>query len=157
MSKIQFLPVILFCIFTLVMISDLSAQDAVKAAEQAIDQVRQDFNAAYNKSDANTIANLLTDDVIWMPPNEPVVTGKAAVKTRYEGQFQKSNAQFEMRRDEIIVCSGWAFLRGPYTRTDIPKEGGDPKQIFGKYLMVFQHQADGSWKIARDIYNADGK
>jgi len=25
----------------------------------------------------------------------------------------------------------------------------------GKYITIYQHQSDGSWKIARDIWNSD--
>jgi uncharacterized protein (TIGR02246 family) len=153
MKKMQTLA----AVFSIIIAINAYSQTDVTNARQAIDKVRQDFNAAYNRADAETIANLVTEDVIWMPPNETIVTGRETIKMRYANQFTKSSATFELRMDEIIVCGSWGFLRGPYSRIDTPKDDGPPKEITGKYLMVMQLQQDGSWKIARDIYNGDSK
>lgn len=40
--------------------------------------------------------------------------------------------------------------------TMTPKTGkGKPMSDKGKYIVVLQKQADGSWKIVRDISNSD--
>lgn len=153
MKKMQ----IIITLFSLTMVLAVYAQTGLTEAQQAIDKVRQDFNVAYNKADVETIAGLVTEDVVWMPPNEPAMVGRQAVKTRYTSQFAKSSAKFEMHMAEIIVCGDWGVLRGPYVRIDTPKNGGPPVEITGKYLMVMQLQPDGFWQIARDIYNGDSK
>jgi ketosteroid isomerase-like protein len=34
-----------------------------------------------------------------------------------------------------------------------PKAGGQATELDGKYFYVYQRQGNGSWRIARDIYN----
>ena len=58
--------------------------------------------------------------------------------------------------DEVRVAGDWAFARGNYSVTLTPRQGGDVVTVDGKYLTVFQLQADGSWKIHRDIFNSNG-
>ena len=43
---------------------------------------------------------------------------------------------------------------GSYT-LDIQPEGGNLITDIGKYVVVFKRQADGSWKLATDIFNSD--
>jgi ketosteroid isomerase-like protein len=33
----------------------------------------------------------------------------------------------------------------------------DPIDDQGKYLVIFQRQADGSWRVARDMDNSNGR
>lgn len=130
-------------------------QEPGTGAEQTVDRVRQDFCAAYNGADAVAIANLVTEDAVWMPPGQPPVAGRQAVKARYAAQFKALAPKFELHPGEIQASRTWAFLRGSYTRTDTPPGGGDPIAYKGKYLMIMRKQPDGGWKIARDIWNSD--
>jgi ketosteroid isomerase-like protein len=35
------------------------------------------------------------------------------------------------------------------------QKGGRPISIDGKYMTILERQADGSWKIHRDIFNSN--
>jgi ketosteroid isomerase-like protein len=56
---------------------------------------------------------------------------------------------------EARVSGDLGLLRGTYTLSMVPKVGGETTEFDGKYLTVFERQADGSWKIARDIFNSN--
>jgi len=47
-----------------------------------------------------------------------------------------------------------AYERGVSTVT-IQPEGGQEVTVRGKYLVALKRQADGSWKVAVDIWNSD--
>ena len=50
--------------------------------------------------------------------------------------------------------SDLAYLRGTYTMTfTIP--GAAPIDEQGKFLQIYRRQPDGSWEMAREIYNSD--
>ena len=153
-------PLVLLCVSTTICVTAAGFAAAcdkhsVAVVEEAVDRLRQDFNAAYNAADAAAIANLVTEDVVWMPPGNPAVEGRQAVKDRYAAQFKELAPRFELHPGEIQASCTWAFLRGSYTRTDTPRQGGEPIGYKCKYLMIMQRQPDGGWKIARDIWNSD--
>jgi len=37
----------------------------------------------------------------------------------------------------------------------IRQDGGEPEQDSSKYIEIWKRQADGSWKVAFDIFNSD--
>jgi ketosteroid isomerase-like protein len=55
--------------------------------------------------------------------------------------------------EEVRVAGDWAFARGTYTYTMVPKEKGATIEGTGKWLSIFEKQDDGSWKMTRDCYN----
>ena len=57
--------------------------------------------------------------------------------------------------EEVHVADEWAFERGTYTVTFTPKGTMLTVQDVGKYLTIYQRQADGAWKMARDIWNSN--
>lgn len=125
------------------------------AVPQPVEQLRQSYERAYNAGDAAGIGALLTDDAQWLPPAEAPVVGKAAVQRRYASQFTRSRSVFHLRIDDFRQSGELAVIEGPYERTDAGGQGSTSKTYSGKYLMVLQRQPDGSWKIARDIWNGD--
>ena len=57
--------------------------------------------------------------------------------------------------DEVLLDGDLAIARGMYTVMLEPRDGSDPILVDGKYTTTFQRQADGSWKIYRDIFNSN--
>jgi len=126
---------------------------ALAADDKAIDQVRIDFNNAFNAGDAKAMAGLLDQDCIWMPPGEPAIVGKEKVAALYGAYFESVQPAFELKSGPIQLSGKWAFLSGPFTRKETVKAGKALKQVSGHYLFVLKKQSNGSWKIARDIWN----
>ncbi|MEE9912759.1 MAG: SgcJ/EcaC family oxidoreductase [Deltaproteobacteria bacterium] len=125
-----------------------------KGDDEAVDKVRLAFNAAYSAGDARAMAALVDRDAVWMPPTgEQAIVGAEKIAARYTAFFEKTRSAFELQPGKIQVCGQWAFLNGPWQRTDAARGGGKSMQHGGYYLMVFKKQSDGSWKIARDIWN----
>ena len=48
---------------------------------------------------------------------------------------------------------GWAFEWGYFTATYVEAPGGEEKRIRAKLLSVLKKQPDGSWKVARGMWN----
>ena len=63
--------------------------------------------------------------------------------------------RFSLSVDEVQATGDWAFERGRYEITLAPKAGDAPMDDTGKYITIYQRQSNGSWKIARDIWNSD--
>lgn len=118
-----------------------------------IDQLLTTFTAAFTADDANEIGALITDDAVFMPPNEAEYIGKANVVARYAAQFAAADATLETTLIETKVDGSTAYLRFNYLRMDVPRTGGPAVVTYGRDVMILQKQGDGSWKIWRDIWN----
>ena len=142
-------------IFVVALLFALPAGGAAFASDEtaAVDAVRRDFNAAFNANDAAAIGRLFDAEGMLLPPGMPAVAGAEKITARYVGHFAKMRSQFELKPGDIRICEGWAFLDAEFARTDAPKAGGTPASVEGRYLMVLRKQADGSWRIFRDIWN----
>ena len=121
----------------------------------AINQVRATYETAVNAGDAAAVAALFTNDAISMPPSEPVLMGKEAIQSNLQSQLDQFKYEITITQDEAVGAGDWAYGRGTYALKATPKAGGKAVDITGKYLNIMQHQPDGSWKIARHIWNSD--
>jgi uncharacterized protein (TIGR02246 family) len=131
----------------------ISNTDEVRAAIAAIDKK---FMKDANRGDAAAGAAAYTDNAILMPPNHSPLEGKQAIKkylTEIASQFQASNFQLSIL--EVDVQGDTTIVRGTYS-ANITILGVDaPMEDRGKTLQVWKKQADGSWKIHRDIWNSN--
>ena len=93
-----------------------------------------------------------TNDAVFMPPNMPLVTGSAAIEATMKAFPPITN--YSLHSDEIAGVGDLAYARGRYTLTLNPP-GMAPIPDSGKFIDIWRKQPDGSWKVARDIFNSD--
>jgi uncharacterized protein (TIGR02246 family) len=130
-------------------------ETSTRADEAVIDRLRDSHVAALNAGDADAWAACFTDDGVQMPPHFAANVGKTAVRGWSQGFLNLFGCRFSLSVDEVRVVADWAFERGRYTITLIARAGGERMDDSGKYITVYQRQSDGSWKMARDIWNSD--
>jgi uncharacterized protein (TIGR02246 family) len=124
------------------------------ADTSGVDKIREAFMEAFIASDAARVADLYTADAVIMPQNQPAMTGHDAILNYNKGFFDTFNAKLTLTPEETKIFGDMAFDRGTYTMELTPKAGGAAIMDDGKYLVLLQHQADGSWKVFRDIDNS---
>jgi ketosteroid isomerase-like protein len=115
----------------------------------SIREVATEFVNAYNSADLGKLCMLLTEGAILMPPNEPTVTGIEAVRSRFEIFFTgfTFNIKFDVQQTDL--AGDIAFERGTYTAFALLKGMAyPPRGGYGEYLLLFERQSEGSWKIA---------
>lgn len=122
------------------------------ADANAVRQVAKDFTTSMLAGQWDTWTGLFTDDVAFLPPNGPTVSGKAAVRAFGEA-FPKLTA-FTTEAVDVAGQGDLAYARGTYALTANPA-GGQPVEDKGKWLAIYRKQADGSWKLSYDAWNSD--
>ncbi len=132
------------------------AQAEVSDAE-AIASLRQKFVAAFNRADVEGMADMVTDDVVTMPPNQPAVVGKDATRSWWSEGFDAARSHLEVSAQELEVAGDWAFDRLDWTMETTPTGGGETTRDNGKSVWIWRQQPDGSWQIARSIWNSDNE
>jgi uncharacterized protein (TIGR02246 family) len=123
---------------------------------QALDRLRDAHVAALNAGDVDAWVACFTDDAVQMPPNFPANVGSDSIRGWSGGMLGAFQADFSLSPDEVEAAGEeWVFERGTYTITLTPKAGGEAIEEVGKYITLYQRQRDGSWLMARDIWNSD--
>lgn len=128
---------------------------AHQADEQAILDLEQRVFDAQISGDLDAWLGLFADDAIVMVPNLPALTGKAAIRKWNAPYFEQFHLHEESDEREVEVAGDWAYIRAHWTWTLTPKSGGEPVIDTGNSIWILRRQSDGSWKIARGIYNSD--
>jgi len=122
----------------------------------AIESMNKQTEAAYIADDWMRFMDFFTDDAIWMPPNEAPLIGKEAMWSWAKQWWDESTIEeMTVSYEEIVVAGDWAFERHNRTTVTVPKAGGESSTSHDKGIWLLRRQADGSWKIARYIWNTN--
>ena len=94
------------------------------------------------------MGRFFTEDAVWMPAEQPVVQGRAAI----EAWFTVRATQWDVQILEVEGVGDLAFTREAYTlMLDLP----DFVQQTGHSLTVWRRQPDGAWLVARESFACD--
>ncbi|HSJ62920.1 MAG TPA: DUF4440 domain-containing protein [Gemmatimonadaceae bacterium] len=125
-----------------------SARAAVEAATSA-------FHQALRTNDAEALFAHVSDDVVLMPPGEPVLHGKRAMRDWYAGFLgQFRTTRLALADCEVHVGDAWAVELGTYEWHLDPVSGGDPVIDRGNYMQLWKAHPDGQWRFEREIWNS---
>ncbi len=125
------------------------------ADDPAAHRAHEAYVAAINSNDLDTLMGMLTDDVVYMSAHEPPTVGKDAVRPWVESYLAAYTTHWDKPVQEFVVAGDWAFERYAYTSTDTPLDGGDPVTDTGWGLVIYHHDPDGTWRVARDAWGPD--
>ncbi len=90
-----------------------------------------------------------------MMSNSEAARGRDAIAKWHGGMLsQMPMKDFSLKTDDVVLGGDLAVETGRYEMTLQPRGGSEVKDK-GKYVVVWKRQADGSWKILRDIANSD--
>jgi ketosteroid isomerase-like protein len=93
------------------------------------------------------------ENAVFMPPNQPAVEGRAAIRA-WLAAFPPMSA-FSLTSIEIDGQGDLAYERGTYAFTIAAAGKAPAMEDHGKYLAVRRRQADGSWLMTLDMFNSD--
>jgi ketosteroid isomerase-like protein len=128
----------------------------VDADITAIQGLLDEFDESLSVGDPERLVSIYyAEDAVRMPPDIPMLRGKAAILERFKKRAALYTYQIDNVAKDVYVDGDLAFMRGTNTGTFTPKAGGEPIPAIGKWLAVFKRQVDGSWKCICDIYNRD--
>lgn len=129
--------------------------DSTSSSETIISQLHQESNVALSRGDVDSVMEVYTDDVISMPPNQPPLEGKPAIRAMWEGLLADFSIDASVTVDEIRISGEWAFERGRWEMTLTPRNEGSVIQDNGTYLDILHKQPTGEWKYARVSWSSN--
>ena len=113
------------------------------------------FDAASSSGDAEALGMLYAEDAVSMPPNEPPLVGRAAIVADVAADFATMSGNLTSRSEGSYATGDLAVEWGTYSFSGTMVDSDVTVSEDGKYLAIWERQADGSWKIVRDIWNAN--
>jgi len=123
--------------------------DAVKAVADA-------YVKAALAGDAKAIAAVYAEDAVEMPPNQPMIKGRAAIQQYYEKEMSsgmKMNS-FTLTHLDTHAAGDRGYDVGTYRQSVTPKGATAPVSDSGKYTVIVKRSGSG-WQVAYAIYNSD--
>lgn len=111
--------------------------------------------AAHHAGDAARWAGLFTNDGMLLPEGAPTVSGMDSLLRWAQDFFTTYTSTARIEAAEIEVAGDWAYARNVIWGTLTPKQGGSGMPLDAKEIVIFRRQPDGSWKVARVIYNSN--
>jgi uncharacterized protein (TIGR02246 family) len=138
--------------------SQPSAEDRLLADQRAITRLQERDIAANTALDLDALVSLTTDDVVVLPPGRPPVVGQKALRAFYQGLVEKTpDAQvlaYSEEWDEVRILGDYAFQWGTITERTMASVTAAESSSAVHAMRILARQPDGSWKIARFMWNA---
>lgn len=115
----------------------------------------QAYVDAINSNRVERMLDVMTDDVVFLAPNAPVMSGKAVIRPWLEEYVRWAQTHWEKPVREFVIAGEWAFERYDWASTDTPHDGSAVVKDTGWGLLVYHRDADGVWRVARDAWGSD--
>ncbi len=122
---------------------------------RAIKEAIAGWDKAWNAGNCELLASLYTGDAVAMGPNVPTAIGKDALRASCKKDFDQFKEENHSFVEDIRISGSLAVARGTQEATSTPKSGGHSVHDKEKWIVVFQRQPDGVWKVLWEIYNSD--
>jgi ketosteroid isomerase-like protein len=114
------------------------------------------LNHAIEERNLERIVSFDANDALLLPPAEPLISGKAAIREEWSHilaipDFQSKAALMKV---DVSTSGDIGYSMGTYVAR-MMAENGKPVREAGKWLWVWRKQRDRAWRIVVDIYNTD--
>ena len=107
------------------------------------------FKSEVIASEADSIAEMLTDDVVVVHGNGRCVCGKEAVRADFLEGFKRFAIDQKVSPTEVIVGEKWAFEISEVESELTPTQGGQQVHARSITVVVLSRQSDASWRVCR--------
>jgi len=121
--------------------------------QAAIRQRSEAFVKAFNDKAIDQILTIYAENSVFMPPNQPVIRGKDALKTFYDDLFKSGASNLKLDIAEVSGHGPLAYASGSY-EMDLKPASGQPTHDRGKFLFVLRRMAD-TWRYEYTVWNSD--
>ena len=133
------------------------AEGGAEASRKEIEAFNRKFIAAHLKMDNLAVMSMWAEDgVSLLPATEPMVGKQRIAKFMDDVVAQMPGyhmAKIDVEFQGIEVRGDWALEWALEHQVVQPSQGKPVFDSYGKLLLVLHKDADGNWRIAREMWN----
>jgi ketosteroid isomerase-like protein len=128
----------------------------MSAPAKALAALDAQWSKAAQSRDGAKVAAYYSEDAHLNPPGDKLVVGRAAAAKLWSAMFVDPTFKISWTSSSVDVSKSGelGYVTGAYEDSFKGKDGKLVKET-GKFLEVWQKQADGSWKCIHDMWNSD--
>jgi ketosteroid isomerase-like protein len=147
--------ILILAVASLLLVSCGSPQPDMAALKKTVDEYNAASIDAMKSGNSDKVLSYYTDDAMEMAPNMPMFKGKAAIKD-FQNQMAKMAKITDVKFTTVELNAGGkiAYEVGTYEMT-MTMGDGQAINDKGKYIVLWKHQEDGSWKVSAETWNSD--
>ena len=150
-------PIFWGCLALVLFLSACSNQppDTRAADESTIKNLDAQWSQAAASNDVHATISYYADNASVLPPNAPIADSGPAIQAVWESLLGPGNSvSWQPSKVQVSRSGDLAYVIGVYQAASKDSRG-NPVQDHGKYVEVWNKQADGKWKAVADIFNSD--
>ena len=104
--------------------------------------------------DVEKTISYFSDDAVMIPPGQPIVEGKAAIRAFTASSFQTPGFNIRWKSENPVFSPDGklAYMRGT-NATTVPGPNGTLLTLPGRGVTVWRLDPDGQWRCVVDIWN----
>lgn len=124
------------------------------ALREAIQNRERDWSAAFLAGNAAGVADLYTEDAAQVQAAGDWARGREGITKAMQAQFDTlAVTAREDITEEVLPAGDYLVEIGHYSFQGTSKTGSKPASGAGRYMVLWRQDADGVWRIHRDIGN----
>lgn len=124
------------------------------ALRDAIQAREKEWSAAFLAGNAAGVAGLDTEDGAQVQASGDWFRGRDGITKAMQAQFDTlAVTAREDITDEVFPAGDYVVEIGHYSYQGTSKVGAKPRSAAGRYMVLWRKDADGVWRLHRDIGN----
>ena len=115
----------------------------------------RNFVAGMKSGDVAKLTSTLDDAIVFMPPADGTIIGKAAIKDWYDDYFKYFQIlSLDITARDVGRVGDCIVERIALSVSLEPRHGGTTIYDDARILSIWKRQADGSWKMWQSMWNS---
>jgi len=117
-------------------------------------QMNRDFAKALIAKDAAAAAGVYDENASLLPPNEPIITGRANIQEYWQGAIDAGLVEAKVETIDARSDGNLGYEIGTF-ELKFQLEDGTISVDKGKYTEILQRNADGKWISLYGMWSAN--
>lgn len=109
------------------------------------------WSEAVNSRDLEAYAELVADDVVWIPPVGAAIVGRQEFREWLRPFFGSYRYEYASSNSRFLDAGDWVVESADFETQMTPVAGGPAMSHEGAYLVIWRRDSDGAWRIERYV------